>query len=159
MHDRHHVIHPRVGLSADWMAQPRLPTVVVPARSECFITRNCCCRGTAGRCTPRARCADWPRIRIPKSLGLTATHPDIAGIEGGSEIECMTKQALLTEILRLPPKERIELLGDAWDTIAASPEDVAIPEWHVQELERRLADPDPEYASWDDVRTRLHGSS
>ncbi len=70
----------------------------------------------------------------------------------------MTKQALLTEILRLPPEERIDLLGEAWDAIAASPENVPVPEWHVQELERRLAEPDPEYVSWDEVRDRLKES-
>lgn len=67
----------------------------------------------------------------------------------------MTKQALLAEILRLPPEERIALLGEAWDSIAASPDDVPIPEWHVQELERRMADPDPQFLSWEEVRTRL----
>ena len=71
----------------------------------------------------------------------------------------MTKQALLSEILRLPLEERIDLLGEAWDAIAASPEDVPIPEWHVQELERRLADPNAEYVSWEEVRERLRGSS
>lgn len=70
----------------------------------------------------------------------------------------MTKQALLSEILRLPPEERIELLGEAWDAIAASPEDVPIPEWHVQELERRLADADPRLLPWEEVRDRLRGS-
>ena len=53
----------------------------------------------------------------------------------------MTKEALLTEILRLSPEERIELLGEAWDAMAATPEDVPIPEWHVQELERRSPTP------------------
>jgi len=70
----------------------------------------------------------------------------------------MTKQALLAEILRLPPAERIALLGDAWDSVAASPSDVPIPEWHVQELERRLATPDPAFVSWDEVRSRLRGA-
>jgi putative addiction module component (TIGR02574 family) len=67
----------------------------------------------------------------------------------------MTKQALLSEILRLPLEERIDLLGEAWDAIAATPGDVPIPEWHVQELERRLAEPDPEYVPWSEVRDRL----
>ena len=71
----------------------------------------------------------------------------------------MTKQALLSEILRLPPDERIELLGEAWDAIAASPEDVALPEWHLEELERRLADSAPQYVPWEEVRARLQGSS
>jgi putative addiction module component (TIGR02574 family) len=71
----------------------------------------------------------------------------------------MTKQALLSEILRLPLEERIELLGEAWDAIAATPEDVPIPEWHVQELETRLSDPDPDYVPWEEVRNRLKNAS
>ena len=71
----------------------------------------------------------------------------------------MTKQALLSEILRLPLEERIELLGEVWDTIAATPEDVPIPEWHVRELEQRLSDPSPEYVPWEEVRARLRSAS
>lgn len=70
----------------------------------------------------------------------------------------MTREALLSEILRLPPEERIELLGDAWDTIAASPQDVPIPEWHVRELERRLGEPEPQFLPWAEVRERLRSS-
>jgi putative addiction module component (TIGR02574 family) len=70
----------------------------------------------------------------------------------------MTREALLSEILRLPPEDRIELLGEAWDAIAASPEDVPIPEWHIQELQRRLAEPDPKFVGWEDVRDRLRGA-
>lgn len=67
----------------------------------------------------------------------------------------MTKEALLAEILRLSPEERIELLGDAWDAIAESPEDVPVPEWHVEVLEERLAEEDPTYVSWEQLRERL----
>ena len=70
----------------------------------------------------------------------------------------MTKKALLAEILRLPRDERIDFLGDAWDAIAASPEDVPLPEWHLGELERRLAEPEPRYVPWEEVRDRLKGS-
>jgi putative addiction module component (TIGR02574 family) len=70
----------------------------------------------------------------------------------------MTKEALLSEILRLPPEERVQLLGEAWDAVAATPENVPIPEWHLEELERRLANPDPKYLSWAEVRERLKGS-
>ena len=70
----------------------------------------------------------------------------------------MTREALLAEILRLPPEERIEFLGDAWDAIAASPADVPLPEWHLEVLEKRLATPEAEYLSWDDVRERLKRS-
>ncbi|MDH3207725.1 MAG: addiction module protein [Gemmatimonadota bacterium] len=71
----------------------------------------------------------------------------------------MTKEALLTEILRLPLEERIELLGEAWDAIAASPDDVAVPEWHLEVLKERLAEPEPKYLSWEEVRERLKGSA
>lgn len=71
----------------------------------------------------------------------------------------MTKQALLAEILRLPVEERIDLLNEAWDAIAATPEDVPVPEWHLRVLEERMADPDPEYIPWEEVRDRLAGSS
>ena len=70
----------------------------------------------------------------------------------------MTKEALLTEILSLSPEERIDLLGEAWDAMAATPKDVPIPEWHVQELERRLEDSEPTYVPWEEVRARLKGS-
>ena len=64
----------------------------------------------------------------------------------------------MAEILRLPPEERIDRLGDAWDAIAASPSEVPVPEWHLVELEKRLADADPQYVSWEEVRERLKGS-
>jgi len=70
----------------------------------------------------------------------------------------MTKNALLSEILRLPPDERVQFLGDAWDAIASTPADVPVPEWHLKELERRLAEPSPRYVPWAEVRERLKRS-
>lgn len=67
----------------------------------------------------------------------------------------MSKQALLAEILQLPPEERIALLGEAWDSIATKPSDVPIPEWHIRELERRMAVADPRFVPWEEVRSRL----
>lgn len=66
----------------------------------------------------------------------------------------MTKRALMEEIRRLPLEEQIEFLGDVWDEIADS-EAVPVPDWHLRELERRLADPRPEYVPWEEVRRRL----
>ncbi|CAN5858786.1 hypothetical protein BH20GEM1_BH20GEM1_00740 [soil metagenome] len=68
----------------------------------------------------------------------------------------MMKQALMDEIRRLSIEEQIELLGDVWDEIADS-EAVPVPEWHLREIERRLAEPEPEYVPWDEVRRRLKG--
>lgn len=68
----------------------------------------------------------------------------------------MTPKALMDEILRLPLDERLRLVEDVWDSIAATPEAVPMPEWHKVELERRLANPDPGPGlSWDEVRAKL----
>jgi putative addiction module component (TIGR02574 family) len=68
----------------------------------------------------------------------------------------MTAKPLWDEILRLPVAERLKLVQDIWDSIAASPADVPVPEWHKAELDRRLDHPDPgANLSWDQVRERL----
>lgn len=68
----------------------------------------------------------------------------------------MTPNALLDEILRLPMDERLRLVEDIWDSIAATPEAVPMPEWHKTELERRLANPEPGPGlSWEEVRAKL----
>ena len=85
---------------------------------------------------------------------VTLPRPEI-----GAEIEDMTKQAILSEILRLSPEERIELLADAWDRVAESPGDVPVPAWHVAELERRLSSSEAQYLSWEEVRSRLRDSA
>lgn len=68
----------------------------------------------------------------------------------------MTPKTLRDEILRLPPSDRLALLGEIWDSLAASPEDVPVPDWHKAELDRRLDDPAPGAGeSWDEVRAKL----
>jgi len=51
----------------------------------------------------------------------------------------MTPNALLDEILRLPPDQRLKLVEDVWDSLAASPDEVGVPQWHRDELDRRHA--------------------
>lgn len=68
----------------------------------------------------------------------------------------MTPKGLLDEINRLPLEERIKLVEDIWDGIAATPEAVPVPDWHRAKLDRRLDDPSPEPSlTWDEVRARL----
>lgn len=68
----------------------------------------------------------------------------------------MTPKTLRDEILRLPPSDRLALLEEIWDSLAASPEDVPVADWHKAELERRLEHPAlGPGESWDDVRARL----
>jgi putative addiction module component (TIGR02574 family) len=68
----------------------------------------------------------------------------------------MTPSALLDEILRLPADERLRLVEDIWDSLASSPTDVPVPQWHLDELDRRLADPaERATLTWDQVQARL----
>jgi putative addiction module component (TIGR02574 family) len=67
----------------------------------------------------------------------------------------MTPKALLDEILRLPVEERLNLLEQVWDSVAADPAKVPVPEWHLEELDRRLAEPNPERLSWNELKSRF----
>ena len=61
-------------------------------------------------------------------------------------------------IKQLSVAERLELISELWDSIPDSLEDLPIPEWHREELERRLAaaDSDPDGGvPWEEVRQRL----
>jgi len=64
----------------------------------------------------------------------------------------------LDELLRLPLAERIQLVEDLWDSIAAEAEDPAMPESHRRELARRRAayrDDPARVLPWEEVRERL----
>ncbi len=63
-------------------------------------------------------------------------------------------------INQLSVAERLDLISVLWDSIPDSVEELPIPEWHREELERRLAaaDADPGGAiPWEEVRQRLRG--
>ena len=65
------------------------------------------------------------------------------------------KSISVSEIVKMPIQQRIQLVEDIWDSIAEMPEAVEIPEWHKRELEKRLeayhANPD-EGSPWKDVK-------
>jgi putative addiction module component (TIGR02574 family) len=59
---------------------------------------------------------------------------------------------------RLTVEERLQLVGDLWDSIAESAELTALPEWQTELLDRRLAalEADPTVgSSWEEVKERL----
>lgn len=69
----------------------------------------------------------------------------------------------LTElgIDRLSVTDRLELIGQIWDTLPPDAE-LPISDWHIRELEKRLAaaDADPGAAiPWETVKARLAGKS
>lgn len=66
----------------------------------------------------------------------------------------------LPDLDQLSTSERLQLVQDLWDSIAAEPESVPITEAQKQELERRLSayHKDKEAgASWAEVKERLQG--
>jgi len=61
-------------------------------------------------------------------------------------------------IKQLSVPERLDLISELWDSIPDSLEELPIPEWHSEELERRLADADANPSAaipWEEVRQRL----
>ena len=67
----------------------------------------------------------------------------------------MTPKSILEQALRLPVEERLELVEQLWDSIAADASKVPVPDWHKAELDRRLADKNPERLTWEQVQKRL----
>ena len=68
------------------------------------------------------------------------------------------KSADIQEILRLSVSERIQLVEDIWDSIAASPENLPVTANQKKELDRRLAEyrENPKAGrSWEEIRDSL----
>ena len=63
-------------------------------------------------------------------------------------------------LFNLSPPEKLQLVEDLWDDLAATPSDVPIHEWQRVELARRKANlmSRPTSAiSWDDAKAKIRG--
>ena len=63
-------------------------------------------------------------------------------------------------VFDLSPSEKLQLVEDLWDDLAATPEAVPVHDWQKQELARRKANllKNPASAStWEDVLRRVRG--
>ena len=63
---------------------------------------------------------------------------------------------------RMTVSERLRLVEEIWDSIPDAPEDLELPQWQRDELERRLtaADADPSGGiPWEELKARLEGPS
>lgn len=61
-------------------------------------------------------------------------------------------------IFDLSPAEKLQLVEDLWDDLAATPEDVPIHDWQKAELQRRKARVEAHPGSlltWEDVKQRI----
>ena len=58
--------------------------------------------------------------------------------------------------------QRLELIGKIWDSITDETDSIEIPDWHREELERRIAaaDANPEAGiPWEEVKARMKKQS
>lgn len=63
-----------------------------------------------------------------------------------------------SSVFDLNPAEKLQLVEDLWDDLAATPSDVPVTDWQKAELNRRKANlkRDPGSAlSWDEVKRRI----
>lgn len=61
-------------------------------------------------------------------------------------------------VFDLTPSEKLQLVEDLWDDLAATPSDVPLPDWQLEELERRKANLISNPATgfdWDEVKQRV----
>lgn len=64
----------------------------------------------------------------------------------------------MISIFDLSPSEKLQLVEDLWDDLAATPEAVPVQDWHKEELARRKANLMRNPASgltWEDVQHRI----
>jgi putative addiction module component (TIGR02574 family) len=66
--------------------------------------------------------------------------------------------ANFAQLFELSVPQRLQLVEDLWDSIAAAPGSIPVPEWQKEELDRReaehLRNPD-EVLSWEEVKERM----
>jgi putative addiction module component (TIGR02574 family) len=68
----------------------------------------------------------------------------------------------LSEILQLTIAERIQLVEDIWDSVAAFPEAIPLTDAQKEELDRRMqayAQNPNEGISWDELKDKLRTSA
>jgi putative addiction module component (TIGR02574 family) len=62
------------------------------------------------------------------------------------------------DIHQLDPAQKLDLIGLLWDSLPETMESAPLPDWHRDELERRVASADASPAEaipWEQVRDRL----
>ncbi|MDI6793518.1 MAG: addiction module protein [bacterium] len=70
------------------------------------------------------------------------------------------KQITVTDIAEMTLRDRVQLVEDIWDSIAEISEFIEVPEWHKEELDKRLKayHDNPNAGSpWPEVKQRIIG--
>jgi putative addiction module component (TIGR02574 family) len=64
----------------------------------------------------------------------------------------------MTSVFDLGPAEKLQLVEDLWDDLAATPAEVPIHDWQIEEVARRKANLQKNPASglsWEEVKRRI----
>lgn len=72
----------------------------------------------------------------------------------------MATDPLISSVFSLSPAEKLQLVEDLWDDLAASPEAIPIHDWQKEELARRRKNLEQKPASgvtWDDAKRTIRG--
>lgn len=72
--------------------------------------------------------------------------------------DCHFMDSNITSIFDLSPAEKLQLVEDLWDDLAASPEAVPVHDWQKEELARRkanLASKPGAGLCWEEVKRRV----
>ncbi|MDA0841744.1 MAG: addiction module protein [Planctomycetota bacterium] len=67
----------------------------------------------------------------------------------------------VVSVFDLSPAEKLQLVEDLWDDLAATPSDVPLHDWQIEELERRKANLMRNPASglrWDEVKRKVQAN-
>ena len=69
-------------------------------------------------------------------------------------------KAPVPSVFDLSPAEKVRLVEDLWDDLAANPEEVPVHDWHIKALDRREANLRRNPSSvmdWESVKRRVRG--
>src|ERR1017187_360880 len=80
----------------------------------------------------------------------------LRGKRSGFEDRIMN--AVVATVFDLSPSEKLQLVEDLWDDIAATPEEIPVHPWQIEELEKRVAEMDKNpsaWLTWDEVKKRV----
>ncbi|HEX3152428.1 MAG TPA: addiction module protein [Gemmataceae bacterium] len=64
----------------------------------------------------------------------------------------------MESVFDLSPAEKLQLVEDLWDDLAANPDDVPVHPWQIQEMKRRRANLQANPASglsWEEIKRRV----
>jgi putative addiction module component (TIGR02574 family) len=80
------------------------------------------------------------------------------GAKQAGVIEGLGMNEEIRSIFDLSPSEKLQLVEDLWDDLAACPEVIPVHDWQKEELDRRKANLQQKLASaisWQDVQPRI----